>query len=126
MAQDEDEDKGEDEDGESGEEKVGESGEVDADPSRSRCALCGQKLVVGSCVCHICGTRVESAPAARDGRSRSPRAGSGRCADADGPATEGCLHVPPLMARWLRGYLPASISAFPFTSITVNFANSNN
>ena len=42
------------------------------------------------------------------------------------PATQGCPHVPPLMARWLRGNLPASISDFPFTSITVNFANSNN
>ena len=41
------------------------------------------------------------------------------------PATEGCPHVPPLMARWLRGNLPASISVFPFTSILVNFASSN-
>ena len=41
------------------------------------------------------------------------------------PATEGCPHVPPLMARWLRGNLLARISAFPFTSILVNFANSN-
>ena len=42
------------------------------------------------------------------------------------PATKGCPQVPPLMARWLRDNLPASIIAFPFTSITVNFANSNN
>ena len=42
------------------------------------------------------------------------------------PATQGCPHMPPLMARWLRGNLPAIISAFPFTSITVNFANPNN
>ena len=49
MAQDEHENRGEDEDGESGEEQVGESGEVDADPSRSKCASCGQRLMVGSC-----------------------------------------------------------------------------
>ena len=42
------------------------------------------------------------------------------------PATQGCPHVPPVMARWLRGNLPANISDFPSTSITVNFANSNN
>ena len=49
----------------------------------------------------------------------------------DGPvkicqATQGCPQVPPLMARRLRDNLPESISAFPFTSITVDFANSNN
>ena len=41
----------------------------------------------------------------------------------DGPvkicqATQGCPQVPPLMARRLRDNLPASISDFPFTSIT--------
>ena len=29
--------------------QVDESGEVDADPSRSKCASCGQRLMVGSC-----------------------------------------------------------------------------
>ena len=48
LAQDEDEDKGEDEEGESGEEHVDEPSDVDANPSRSRYASCGQKLVVGS------------------------------------------------------------------------------
>ena len=37
------------------------------------------------------------------------------------PATKGCPHVPPLMARRLRDNLPESISAFTSTLITVTF-----